>query len=59
VVHLPDRSVSTLQGKVKRAMKTPMGRVMGTPIKEYKNGMGIELTRKDVNYLNFIRSLIG
>jgi hypothetical protein len=58
MVHLPDRSVSSLQGKVKRAMKTALGRVMGTPIKEYKNGMGVELTQKDANYLHFIRSLI-
>lgn len=58
VLHLPDRSVSSLQGKVKRAMKTSMGKVIGRPIKEYKNGMGIELTKKDVHYLNFIRSLI-
>ncbi|GEM_PF-1369048 len=58
VVHLPDKSVSSLQGKVKRAMKTCLGKVMGAPIKEYKNGMGIELTKKDVHYLNFIRSLI-
>ncbi len=58
IVHLPDKSVSSLQGKVKRAMKTSLGRVMGTPAKEYKNGMGIELIKKDVHYLNFIRSLI-
>lgn len=58
LVHLPDKSVSSLQGKVKRATKTSLGKVMGAPIKEYKNGMGIELTKKDVHYLNFIRSLI-
>ena len=58
VVHLPDRSVSSLQGRVKRAMKTTLGRVMGASIKEYKNGMGVELIKKDVTYLNFIRSLL-
>jgi hypothetical protein len=58
VVHLPDGSVSYLRGKVKRANKPSFGRVIGTPIKAYKNGMGIELTMKDSNYLHFIRSLI-
>ena len=24
-----------------------------------KHGMGIEITKKDINYLNFIRSLLG
>ncbi len=57
-VHMPDGSLSSLRGKVRRAMKSSLGRVMGTPSKEYKNGMGVELTRRDVNYLNFIRALI-
>ena len=58
LVHLPDGSVSSLQGKVKRSMKSSLGRVIGVPTKEQKNGMGVELVSKDVNYLNFIRSLI-
>ena len=57
-VHLPDGSVSSLQGKVRRTMKTPPGRVTGRPLKEHKSGMGVELLMKDANYLNFIRSLI-
>ncbi len=57
-VHMPDGSMSSLQGKVRRAVKSSIGRVTGTPSKEYKNGIGVELTRRDVHYLNFIRSLI-
>ncbi len=57
-VHMPDGSMSSLQGKVRRAMKSSVGKVMGTPSKEFRNGMGVELTRRDVHYLNFIRSLI-
>ncbi len=55
MVHLPDGSVSSLQGKVKRAMKNSQVKGAGTPM---KNGMGVELLKKDVNYLHFIRSLI-
>ncbi len=58
MVHLPDGSMSSLQGKVRRAMKASLGKVMGVPMKEHKNGMGVELTAKDANYLHFIRSLI-
>ncbi len=58
MVHLPDGSVSSLQGKVKRSMKNSPGKVPGIPTKEHKNGMGIELIKKDANYLHFIRSLV-
>jgi hypothetical protein len=58
MVHLPDGSVSSLRGKVKRAMKTDLGRAIGMQTSGHKNGMGLELVQKDVNYLNFIRSLL-
>ncbi len=58
-VYLPDGRISKLKVKVRRAWKTATGRVIGTPVKEYKNGMGVEISEKDVNYLNFIRSLLG
>jgi hypothetical protein len=58
MVHLPDGSVSKLHGKVRRTMKNSIGKVMGVPMKEHKNGMGVQLINKDVNYLHFIRSLI-
>ncbi|MDA8432141.1 MAG: PilZ domain-containing protein [Nitrospiraceae bacterium] len=57
-VHLPDGSTAYLKGKVKRSMKTAIGKVTGMPMKSLKNGMGVELTEKDTAYLNFIRSLI-
>lgn len=59
LIHLPDGSVSRLKAKVRRAWKTATGRVMGTPIREFKNGMGVEIMEKDANYLHFIRSLLG
>jgi hypothetical protein len=58
MVHLPDGNVSSLQGKVKRSMKNSIGKVLGVPMKEQKNGMGVELINKDATYLHFIRSLI-
>jgi hypothetical protein len=56
--HLPDGSVSSLRGKVKRTIITSPGKQAGGPPKEHKIGMGIELLKKDANYLHFIRSMI-
>ncbi len=49
-IHLqyPDGSSSHLEGIVRRTIKTPLNLV--------KNGMGIELTRIDENYRNFLRT---
>ncbi len=58
MVHLPDGATSKLKVKVIRAWRTAIGRVMGTPIRSAKNGMGVEILEKDANYLNFIRSLL-
>ncbi|MGE5894741.1 MAG: PilZ domain-containing protein [bacterium] len=58
VIYLPDGSAANLTGKVKRAQKTPTGRVIGTPVKAMKNGMGVEIIKHDINYLHFIRSLL-
>lgn len=58
-VYLPDGRVSKLTVKVKRAAKTATGRVMGTPVRSLKDGMGVEIIERDVNYLHFIRSLLG
>jgi hypothetical protein len=57
-VHLPDGSTSCLKGRVRRSMKTALGKVMGIPVRSLKNGMGVELTEKDTAYLHFIRSLV-
>ncbi|MEW6214769.1 MAG: PilZ domain-containing protein [Nitrospirota bacterium] len=46
---LPEGKVSFLKGRVKRTLKTPLSGL--------KNGMGIELIKKDVAYINFLRSL--
>ena len=58
LIHLPGGEISKVKGKAVRAAKTPIGKVMGTPIKSLKNGMGIEIIEKDDHYLHLIRSLI-
>ena len=57
-IHLPDGHVSRLKGRVKRSLKTSLGRVMGAPVKSLKNGMGIEIVESDAHYLHLIRDLI-
>ncbi len=47
VIHLPTGVDCKLKGVVRRAMKTP--------IVSLKNGMGIELTRRDQNYIKFLK----
>lgn len=58
-IHLPDGTISKLKVKVIRAWRTAIGKVIGTPVRAAKNGMGVEILRKDANYLHFIRSLLG
>jgi len=57
-VHLPGGLISQLTIRVVRAWKTATGRVIGSPIKAFKNGMGVQITEKDINFLHFIRSLL-
>ena len=59
IVHLPDGLTSKLKVKTRRAGKTPYGKVIGTPVKAIKNGMGVEIIEKDANYLRFFRSLLA
>jgi uncharacterized protein (TIGR02266 family) len=47
-IHLPDGRASKAKGVVKTAQKTALASL--------KNGMGIELIEKDLNYVTFIRS---
>lgn len=47
IVHLPNGTDCKLRGLVRRAMKTT--------IVSLKNGMGIELLRRDHNYINFLK----
>lgn len=47
VIHLPDGTHCRLKGLVRRAIKTP--------IVSLKNGMGIELTSRDTNYIKFLK----
>ncbi|GAB4484029.1 MAG: hypothetical protein OHK006_07180 [Thermodesulfovibrionales bacterium] len=47
VIHLPNNTTSRMRGLVRRALKT-----IGVMI---KNGMGIELIRRDQNYINFLK----
>ncbi len=48
VVHLPAGGDARLKGIVRRAMKTP--------IVSLKNGMGIELIKRDQNYIKFLKN---
>jgi hypothetical protein len=59
ILYFADGTSSRLKAKVRRALKTPTGKVMGTPKKEVKNGMGVEITERDARYLHFIRSLLS
>lgn len=47
---LPDNTVSLLKGIVRRTIKNP--------ITAMKNGMGVELTRQDAKYQNFIKPFL-
>ena len=58
-IYLPDGSLSRLKVRVARSWRSATGRVMGTPLKGGKNGMGVEILEKDANYLHLIRSLLG
>jgi hypothetical protein len=57
-IHLPNGSTSRLLGKVMRFFKTFGGNDMAL-VQEGEDGMGIEILERDMNYLNFIRSLLG
>ncbi len=57
VIHLPNGSTSKLKGRVRRALKTFAGNVLETPVKSFKNGMGVEIIEKDANYLELMRSI--
>jgi hypothetical protein len=59
LVHLPDGKMSRLRGKAVRSLKTPLGSAAGAPVKNIKNGMGVQLLEKDDSYLHFIKSLLG
>jgi len=57
-LYLPQGLTSRLRVKVKRAWKTPTGKVIKAPTKTGKNGMGVEILERDANYLHFIRYLV-
>lgn len=47
IIHLPDGKDSRVKGVVKTAVKTPLAAL--------KNGMGLEITEKDSNYVDFVQ----
>jgi hypothetical protein len=49
VIHLPGECDAKMTGLVRRAYKTP--------VVALKNGMGVEIVKSDINYVNFVRSL--
>lgn len=50
VIYLPEKKTARVRGVVRRTIKTQMDVV--------KNGMGIELIERDINYINFIKTYI-
>jgi Tfp pilus assembly protein PilZ len=50
LIHLPDGTRSKAKGIVKMAMKTP--------VVSLKNGMGVEITEKDQQYIKFVETLL-
>ncbi len=58
LIHLSDGTTARVRGRVKRAMKSAVGNLLGASMKALKNGMGLELTEKDAHYLHFIRALL-
>lgn len=48
-IHLPDSGASHLKGIVKNAFKS---QVLGL-----KNGMGVQITEKDANYIDFLKTV--
>lgn len=58
-IHLADGLASKLKGKVRKTSKDPVGKVMGSPVKTVKSGIGIEVIEKDANYLHLIRSFLS
>ena len=57
-VHLPDGSTSKLTGRVTRAARDRYSAILERAGIPSKDGMGIQLIKKDANYLNFVTSLI-
>jgi len=59
ILYFADGTSSRLKAKVRRALRTPQGKVMGTPKKALKDGMGVEIIERDARYLHFIRALLS
>ena len=56
VIHFPNGLTSKLKGRVIRKLKTPAGREIRTPVKSFKNGIGVEIMEKDDNYIQCMGS---
>ncbi|TAL27921.1 MAG: hypothetical protein EPN94_00935 [Nitrospirae bacterium] len=48
-IHLPGGGISRLKGRVKRSVRTP--------IATFKNGMGVELTEKDAEFIKLVKAI--
>jgi hypothetical protein len=59
-VHLPDGSRAELSGLVRRSAQPLSASYTGVAgSSNQKSGMGVELTERDANYLEFLRNLLG
>jgi Tfp pilus assembly protein PilZ len=50
-IYLPQHKLGRVKGVVRRTVKTSLSMI--------KNGMGVELTEKDQNYVDFVKSIHG
>lgn len=48
-IHLPEGGISRLKGRVKRSIRTPIATL--------KNGMGVELTEKDAEFIKLVKRI--
>jgi len=56
-VHLPDRSISKLRGRIKWAIKETYGLILERAGMPSKDGIGVQLIDIDNNFFEYIKSL--
>lgn len=59
IIHLPNGLISKVKGRVIWALRSHNGNVIGTSVKAFKNGMGVEIIKQDNNFLHFVSLLEG
>lgn len=57
-VHLPDGSTAKLEGRVRRVQQVSYD-IVAASGETFKRGIGIEIIKRDSNYMKFFISLLG